>query len=120
MKPYTFPSRPNPAVYRSAAKYIHQGTYGYCCHAIDTAALLDGCNRLESELYAAQFKSVFAFCHGEPPSVLQENREVWGYHHDRELSAANHPFWNKNPTPRRQEIRILALLLMADICENPT
>lgn len=119
-KPYTFPSRPNPQVYRLAAQYICQKTFGYCCPAIKHAAMLDGCNRLERELYVAQFRSVFAFVHGEPPLVPMWCDEVWGDYRDQVCASVHHPFWNKHPAPKRQEMRVLALLFMADICENPT
>lgn len=123
MKPYTFPTPPNPQVYRLAAERISRGDNVYSCMAIRKAGWNLGMRDLDIDLYAAQFECVFGPEHGQPPIVRGFPSEPDQYpmaERSDKFDDRPHPFWNRKRTPKRQELRILALLFMADICENPT
>lgn len=120
---YTFPTPPNPEVYRLAAEHLSRGDNVFSCYAIRRACWNFGVREIEADLYAAQYECVFGPEHGQPPIV-----RGLPFHPDQHPMAERsdkfddrpHPFWNRGLTPERQNLRILALLLMADICENPT
>lgn len=119
---YTFPTPPNPQVYRLAAERLARGDTTFSCFAIFDAARRLRFSRLESDLHVAQYVAVFGPNHGVAPFAQVYNGTCCGCGNHQALFRvqSRHPFWNKSRTPRRQEMRILALLLMADICENPT
>lgn len=120
----------NPEVYRLAAKRLCNPVAGqnpFSCVAIQSAATLLRLSWVQRTMAVVQYKAMF----GPVPGKVEfagwswrwnlnsrdfPSDSAWRAYHKAE---AAHPFWNKSPTPERQEQRILALLLMADICENP-
>lgn len=120
----------NPEVYRLAAKLLsnpgpHQNPFS--CIAIQLAADRLKLSLVQRTLAVAQYRAMF----GPVPGKVEFAGWSWNWNlNTRDFPFASdwrayhkaeaaHPFWNRSPTPERQEQRILALLLMADICENP-
>lgn len=124
MSTYTFPTPPNPQVYRLAAQKLAMQEHVFSCMAIRQAGWDLGLYHFYLDLHAAQYEAVFGPEHGEPLRVAcsLNTGEPYGIvsHRSEHFDDRPHPFWNKTPTPERQQQRILALLFMAELCENPT
>lgn len=107
--------KPNPEVYRLAAKRIAERRNVYTCIAIDDACrLLNVCDR---SMHKAQYTAMFG-SHAFGPGVERPYGGRW-YAKFGGWFGGYHPYWNQEPTRKRQKMRVLALLLMADIVENP-
>ena len=79
----------SPEAYRRAAELIASGTSRFSCIALMSVSGSYECRR--------QYRMMFGPLEG---------------------NEAPHPFWNKKPTPERRNMRVLALLFMAEIVEN--
>lgn len=120
----------NPEIYRLAAKLLCNpgpGQSPFSCTAISDAATLLNLSWRQRTMAVAQYQAMF----GPKPGKVEFAGRSWNWNLNTwdfpfasdwrayDKAEADHPFWNKSLTPERQEQRILALLLMADICENP-
>lgn len=92
--------------YRSAAELIASGMNDFCCHAIefDSDSLYPGVGR---EDLVEPFKAMFG------PSETQSHFIFWNHEEDADSLT-------KTDSPKHsRECRIFALLLMAEMIENP-
>lgn len=112
------PFQPRPEVYRLAAKLTADNPYSFTCQNLERACKQLGLGADYQAMYSAQFKAAFgAYVPGtvwiktvDGNSPLSQGVQT---------SISDHPFWGREPTPERQQCRTLALLFMANICENP-
>lgn len=110
-------TQPNPAIYREAAQLLSDRGGGYSCNAI-----LDVCARREmscftTRLYQVQYLAALGL---RPEAGMEITASVSFFWANKGCIPLNHPFWNRNPAnPEMLRRRILALLFMAELCENP-
>ena len=83
----------DPEVYRKAARRIADGQDQFTCHAVWRAG-----------------------ARGRSGTRGSAHREAYIEHFYHPVWANG--FWNKDPTPRRQALRVLALCFMAAIVED--
>lgn len=129
--------KPEPEVYRMAAEYLDEGYGPFACWAIASAVsrfyrtrFLEANLERVIYLYQAQYAAVFANLRGKveyvgtsrgrPGFSGSSPRDSEGralsqrYCKDKSL----HPWWDMPRTAERQQMRIMSLLLMADIIES--
>lgn len=106
----------NPEVYRRAAELIASGECEFSCSAVGRAFKALGGRDFDVSMYKAQYSAMFG--PWDNPR-LRHDGGWFSVNDENGVSApGTHPYWNLWPTPGRQEMRMLALLLMADICEQ--
>jgi hypothetical protein len=110
-------SAPNPEVYRHAARILINGHEKYSCYAIGGAmdALKIPYGK-ERDMYYAQYQAMFGtFINGE---IVSDSFSI-RFFGKNEVRKDDHPFWNSENKKYARQNRIMALLMMAEICENP-
>jgi hypothetical protein len=105
--------KPNPEVYRRAAELLLGGDCYYSCIAIRCAARQMGLSYRSILYHKAQYNAMFG-----PWKGLVSVKDNGYIDINATSTAHRHPFWNLQRTPARQEMRVNALLLMADIVEQ--
>jgi hypothetical protein len=110
--------KPNPEVYRLAAEYIQNQGTKYTCIAIGWAA-----SELNLSKYTSLYRAQYEACFGPYISVDSVKKDHWGDSYVEGVRkydySRTHPFWNAPFSHTRKKYRIMALLLMAEMCENP-
>lgn len=110
---------PNPQVYRLAAELVETQWRDYSCSAINKAFEIlypYPCGHIYESDYRVRLQEWVQL----RAMYLRQYELMFGPESRRE--KAQHPFWDRLACYKGEnlhEYRILALLTMADICENP-
>lgn len=126
--------RPDPEVYREAARLLSGydggrskgGVWFYSCVAIRAVCSRRRYSFSVTDMYLAQysvmmrsnFYSTNLHVRGDEKKY-SVNTEVYEQYLSWPYREPPHPFWNHPDTPATRAYRTTALLLMADIVENP-
>lgn len=122
----TIPCRPQ--VYRRAAEIVAKARgfddQFHTCLAINDAVVEFFPNSSNERLcdiqdyYKAQYKAVLGPFVDVPDNPVEVHCRFGYWARGGGSYREGHPFWNQDVSPDRQRIRTIALLLMADICEQ--